>query len=397
MSLSKLNLPRLVRRTSAPQLVLNVLISFGATVLIVRVFLELTGYPRLGNSTLHIAHLLYGGIALTAACLLMLIYGSPTAHRIGSVLTGIGLGLFFDEVGKFITSNNDYFFRPAAPIIYVVCLVITLIIFLLRRRGRYFSDQELMVDALEHAELLFEGEQSEHRRRHINTDLEHIAHSVKDPDHVKLAQAIQEFVNSEAAKPGHSKLLLLAGRVEQWGLRRFIQRQNLLTVILLVILAMNSLGSLIAFSVSAIVPVASPELAREIQRLYISTGLREFSPFSLTINGIDLLLNMVTAAVTLYGIVLFVTGRKFHGLFWVQAALILDLCVVNVFTFYVEQFSAALWTLANIAVLLYVRAYQHQLRQAQIHKQHIAASTKAAALASQSADDGTRQTISSNV
>ncbi len=383
MRLSGLNLPRLVRRTSAPQLVLYMLIAFGATVLAVRVFLELTGYPRLGNSTLHIAHLLYGGIVLTAACLLMLIYGSPTAHRIGSVLTGIGLGLFFDEVGKFITSNNDYFYKPAAPIIYIVFLVITLVVFLLRRREQHASDQELMVDALEHAELLFEGEQTEQRHRHINADLAGIARKVKDPDHAKLALALQEFVNSEAVRPGRSQLQLAIASVEKWGLQRFIRHRKLLTFILLVILAVNSLGSLIAFGVSVVVPVASPEAAREIQRLYVASGLREFSPFTMSVNSIDLLLNMVTAAITLSGIALFITGRRYQGLFWVQAALLLDLCVVNVFTFYVEQFSAALWTLANLAVLFYVRAYQHQLRQVHLRSQHVALACPGAAQAAQ--------------
>ena len=39
-----------------------------------------------------------------------------------AVLVGVGSGLFVDEVGKFITQQNDYFTPLAAPIIYVVFL-----------------------------------------------------------------------------------------------------------------------------------------------------------------------------------------------------------------------------------------------------------------------------------
>jgi hypothetical protein len=40
-----------------------------------------------------------------------------------ALLSGVGLGLFIDEVGKFITSNNNYFFPLAAPIIYLAFLL----------------------------------------------------------------------------------------------------------------------------------------------------------------------------------------------------------------------------------------------------------------------------------
>jgi hypothetical protein len=372
MRLSNLKLPTLIRRASAPQLVLNVLIAFGATVLIVRVFLDLTGYPRLGNSTLHIAHLLDGGIVLTAACLLMLIYASPTTQRVGSILTGIGLGLFFDEVGKFITTNNDYFYKPAAPIIYLVSLIIGLVFFLLRRQSSKATDQELVVSALEDAELLLEGRQSEQWHRHVDMDLNYIIKNLKDPDYVALAHALQTFADSEAVKPDQSRWQIIAGRAEHWALRQFIRRQQASTIILLVILALNSLASLITFFVSLVLPVIAPSIAASIQQFYVSAGLRAFSPFALTINDLDLLLNVITATITLYGIILFVTGRKQHGLFWVQLALILDLCVVNVFTFYVEQFSAALLSLTTLVVLLYTRSYQHQLRQATLHEQRSA-------------------------
>ncbi len=37
------------------------------TVIATRVYLELTGYPQLGNSVLHIAHALWGGLLLIIA------------------------------------------------------------------------------------------------------------------------------------------------------------------------------------------------------------------------------------------------------------------------------------------------------------------------------------------
>jgi len=56
-----------VKREDAEQYLVITLLSFAASVILIRLFLELTGYPQVGNSELHIAHVLWGGLLLFAA------------------------------------------------------------------------------------------------------------------------------------------------------------------------------------------------------------------------------------------------------------------------------------------------------------------------------------------
>jgi len=104
-----------VRRDKAENYLLISLVAFGVTVIFTRLFLQLTGFPQIGNSVLHIAHALWGGLLLFVAVLLPLALANRWAIQASALMGGIGIGLFFDEVGKFITQTNDYFFPPAPP------------------------------------------------------------------------------------------------------------------------------------------------------------------------------------------------------------------------------------------------------------------------------------------
>ena len=118
---------RLLRRSDAPALFEGFLIAAVASFLAIRFLLEVTGYPRLGGSGLHIAHMLPGGLLMLASLMLLLAYLDRPIHHVAAVIGGFGFGAFIDEIGKFLTADNDYFFRPAVALIYIVFVLLYLV------------------------------------------------------------------------------------------------------------------------------------------------------------------------------------------------------------------------------------------------------------------------------
>jgi hypothetical protein len=93
----------------------------------VRVYLDAAGYPKVGGGGLHVAHMLWGGLLLVVAALLLQLVVGRRALTLSALAAGYGVGLSIDEVGKFVTGSNDCFFAPAAPLIFGAILLLVLI------------------------------------------------------------------------------------------------------------------------------------------------------------------------------------------------------------------------------------------------------------------------------
>jgi len=194
-----------VRRDFAESYLLTSLVAFAVTVIATRLFLELTDYPQIGNDVLHIAHALWGGLLLIAAVVLPLALGNRWALQTSALLGGVGIGLFIDEVGKFITQANDYFFPPALALIYGFFLLLVFV-YLHFRRPRETEPRDALYHVFEGLLDALDGDLDQEEAARVRMQLD-VAKTSDRPALAGLAEAIETYLVSEqehlaSAEPG---------------------------------------------------------------------------------------------------------------------------------------------------------------------------------------------------
>jgi hypothetical protein len=182
-------------RIRAGQLIESFLISAVFCVFAIRFFLASTGYPQLGGGGLHIAHMLWGGLGMLAALLLVFASINSWSVNAAAVLGGLGFGAFIDEVGKFVTSDNNYFFRPAVAMIYVAFMLLYLLSQAVQRRI-HPSPAAYLANALDLAKEAALRDLDADERQRARAYLQHADSG--DP----LTAAISAYLDTAGAAPG---------------------------------------------------------------------------------------------------------------------------------------------------------------------------------------------------
>lgn len=181
------------------------------TILVIRTQLWLTNYPQLGGGGLHIAHLLYGGIFMLIAIWFSLINLNRWAHTTTAVLGGVGFGFFIDELGKFITSNNNYFFKPAAGIIYIVFIILFLVMRELSRR-QTLDTRTALANALNFLPQTVTGE---FRKEELELATAMLDQSDQSDPRVALTRSYLDQVAVAPSRPP-SKLSIRVQKIHSW-------------------------------------------------------------------------------------------------------------------------------------------------------------------------------------
>jgi hypothetical protein len=98
ITLLPMKLVRVVRNVEFSRLFDSFFISAVATILLVRFYLIVTGFPQIGGSTLHISHLLPGTLLLLAAVIVMLAAVNRAARDFAAIIAGIGSGFNLSNI-----------------------------------------------------------------------------------------------------------------------------------------------------------------------------------------------------------------------------------------------------------------------------------------------------------
>ncbi|MBC7814263.1 MAG: hypothetical protein H7175_24120 [Burkholderiales bacterium] len=347
-----------VKRAHAETYLLLTLLGFAASVVLTRWFLQLTGYPQLGGGNLHIAHVLWGGLLLFVAALMPLIYANRWVFHVSAVVSGVGVGLFIDEVGKFITQNNDYFDPLAAPIIYAFFLM-TVFLYLQVRRPPVEDRRTEMYGVLDALMEVLDHDLDPQERIALEARLRRVAYLGEQDEYAQLAESLLAFLKSNTVKvdeaPGRwERFLVRFHALEDRWFRRGLHR-----ALLIVGLGFVGLGATINL-VLLVWAMTSPELMQEVASIVLASQPTIDNANGLLWFMVRLVLEGVVGLSLVIGAGLLMVRRDDFACRLGGAGLILSLTTVTLVLFYYDQFAAVSFTLFQFVLLLGVARYQHR-------------------------------------
>lgn len=348
-----------VRRVGAQRYLLISLVSFAGSVMVTRLFLFLTGYPQVGGGELHIAHVLWGGLLLFIAALVPLVLANRWAFTISAILSGVGVGLFIDEVGKFITRSNDYFYPPAAPIIYAFFLI-TVLVYLRMNRPLANNPRDAFYRVLDDFTEILDHDLEPKERADLLNQLQNIIQNTNDPNLAQLAQALETYVSGEKlnlVEPHFSlgeKILENISRIEK---RLVSHRRYRLSLVV----ALSFIGVVAWYQLAALLPSVAGKASLLEHLLYGGLLRGEVRSAQGAIWFlVHLILQGVIGLAAIISGGLLAAGKEKRAIQIASACLVLSLTVVNLLSFFVNQFSAAVVAVFQLSVFISLAIYRRK-------------------------------------
>ncbi|NTU74602.1 MAG: hypothetical protein HGA86_00570 [Anaerolineaceae bacterium] len=345
-----------IRRSRADQYILILLLSFAGSVSGTRLFLELTGYPKIGTGNIHIAHVLWGGLILFAATVLPLIFANRWTLTLSALLSGIGVGLFIDEVGKFITANNDYFTPAAAPIVYAFFLV-TLLVYTQTKKSEPKDPRSSLYSVLDTMEEVVDKDLSKEEMADMLDRLQKIKIRSDRPELITLATNLEEFLTSSNLTLVIHRPMLMERVSQFWNIlekKYFSQhRTRLLVSLSLIAFGVWSLFSTVGVLLLSRKPDQLQQLITELMNDRVVRNITGMNWFEARISmegGVGLIL-------LLCGLLILVKKDRpaVNISIFTQ---IISISVFNLLLFYFDQFSAIINTFFQFIILVLTLRYR---------------------------------------
>lgn len=339
--------PVVVRDAAGGRYLELFLVSTVVAILGIRGYLELTGYPQIGGGGLHIAHMLWGGLLMLVALVLTLAFLNQSAKRWAAIAGGAGFGTFIDELGKFITSDNDYFFRPTIGIIYII-LIILFLAFRWLGSARSLTPEERLVNAAAMLpELLLDGATPGEKERAL-TLLDDSGRAGPAPDAIRSAVLTVSEVGARPVRRSSLDDHLAAALA--WGRghgTRFLA-SRLFPRLLMAVFILSALADILVLlvviaSVLAAAFVPDATLSFELEAIELAIGVS----------------SVVAATLTVIGVYKLRRSRR-EALVYFRRALLVSIFFTDVFLFLEHELAALQGLALDVVLLLAVDALQRR-------------------------------------
>jgi hypothetical protein len=344
----------LVKREGASGLIAAMLVWSVLSVLGTRLFLELTGNPVIGRGHWHIAHVLFGGIFMMGAMISILAFEGTKLRKNMAMLFGIGWGLFVDEVGKYVTMDNNYWFRPAIMIIYM-SFVILFLIYRYLERMQSKDNRTVFYSVLGQLEELAENDLEVTEKKRLKMNLQKIIDT--DRGKMKLmAMAMMESV---------SKIRAIGDKKER-GLRVIGQKVFTTTYDKLLrrnLVMYGLLAYSVYYAIDKIVDVlrisTSPQKMMMIERFYRDYDF--FGKSDVYLIVFKMVFDMVAAILFLAGARYLWSKKRLRGIRFFRYGLYVSILLGSIFKFYFEQLGAVVDVLLGVIMLEVLNEYRRNL------------------------------------
>jgi hypothetical protein len=317
-------------------------------VLLIRFTLGLAGFPQLGGSHLHVGHMLWGGLMLTAAILILLSYLDRGSVEFAAILGGAGFGTFIDEVGKFVTRDNDYFFRPSIAVIYVAFILVFLAARAIRSRGAY-ARAEYQANAFR---ILTESSL-------LGLDAERRAQALHDFEHAgddALATELKGFLHTRAAvRTARQRRLSRLRHQLINGYRRVTQLPGFTTAVI-AFFVLQLLGKAVLVAVLIFVRGLGQVSLADMR--YIGSLATRVNKLSFA-GWAEIGSSLLSGVLILIGIAEIRRSRLTAYRYFERATLV-SIFLSQVFMFYREQLSGLVGLAFQLAVLIALRFMIHR-------------------------------------
>jgi hypothetical protein len=289
-----------------------------------RVFLIITGYPQLGNGTLHISHAIWGALMMAVAVVFAISFLAPANRTFIAFIGGCGFGWFIDELGKFITRDVDYFFQPTIALIYIVFIAMYMIFRGIQRRD--LGADEALLNGLEALKAAAIGDLSEAHRTEALLLLQ--STGADDP----LAQQVRGLLADQTGLPDPRP-----NRFERVG---HDIRARYLGI------AARPWFATVIVGLFALIALAT--VVGAVLLAYDHDVIRGFSEWASTISSLVAGLLMVVGLAR-------VRHHRVSAYRWFERGLLVQIFVTQVFEFDQEQLAAVLGLAINILLWISVR------------------------------------------